>query len=186
MHIWMVIPKLLLMQTLQKWLNLHFGPEQSCTNKFCKKTATLVYYATHCNYPCSIGSANLPFWSFGWLWWWLIHWIPPRNCQRSACAVLLWAVPAWCSTSHSATACSAAVKIIHIPSKGQLHSPIQAATQSNSELVGGVLLTSTGRLWDLWSTAVVGWTLFTVPKPVSFRPWHSFYARYVLSACKNV
>ena len=37
MHIWMAIPELLLIQALQKWLNLHFGPEQSCTNKFRKK-----------------------------------------------------------------------------------------------------------------------------------------------------
>ena len=83
-------------------------------------------------------------------------------------------------------ACNAAVNIFHIHSKGQLHSPIQAVTQSNSEWIGGVFLTSAGRLWDLWSTAVVGWMVFTVPKPVSFCLWHSFYARYVLSDCENV
>ena len=37
MHIWTDIPELSLIEALQKWLNLHFGLEQSCTNKFCKK-----------------------------------------------------------------------------------------------------------------------------------------------------
>jgi hypothetical protein len=36
MHIWTDIPELSLIVALQKWLNLHFGLEQSCTNKFCK------------------------------------------------------------------------------------------------------------------------------------------------------
>ena len=37
MHIWIAIPELLLIQALQKWLNLHFGPEQSYTNKLHRK-----------------------------------------------------------------------------------------------------------------------------------------------------
>jgi hypothetical protein len=37
MHIWTDLPELSLIEALQKWLNLHFWPEQSYTNKFGKK-----------------------------------------------------------------------------------------------------------------------------------------------------
>ena len=36
------------------------------------------------------------------------------------------------------------------------------------------------------SIAVVGQTTFTVPESVLLCPWHSFYARYILSFCKDV